>query len=174
MAGIGEACSNIAAVLFKVEASVREHIRTAPTEVANKWNNAYRKKTDVMPLCELSLEAPRLTAKKRKMASASTVNPDMSFDAFQNDLHHLHDIFPEATIFTSVHPTDSETDSVSEGEEPNYFSVSNLFSQLSTSEISVQNIEDVIQKYKQYTITQATCIEQATKSQSENPNMALT
>ena len=61
------------------------------------------------------------------MASASTVNPNMSFDAFQNDLHRLHDIFPEDTIFTSVHPTDSETDSVSEGEEPedpNYLSLS--------------------------------------------------
>ena len=38
---------------------------------------------DVKPLCELSLEAPRLTAKKWKMASASTVNPVISFDAFQ-------------------------------------------------------------------------------------------
>ena len=35
MVGIEEACSHIAAILFKVEASIREHIRTAPTEVAN-------------------------------------------------------------------------------------------------------------------------------------------
>ena len=126
MAGIGEVCSHIATILFKVETNIREHIRTAPTEVANKWNNAYRKKIDVKPLCELSLEAPGLTAKKRKMASASTVNPDMSFDAFQNDLNSFNDIFPEATIFTSVHQIDSETDSVSEGRDPNYLPMSSL------------------------------------------------
>ena len=127
------------------------------------------KKTDLKPLCELSLEAPRLTAKKRKMASVRTVNPDMSFDAFQNDLHSLHDVFPEVTIFTSVYPT--ETDSASEGEDPNYLSVSSLFSQLSTSDISDQNIEKVTEKYKQYTITQEepTCIKQATKSQCNSP-----
>ena len=71
----------------------------------------------------MSLKALRVTAKKREMASVSTVNPDISFDAFQNDLHSLHDIFPEATIFTFVHPTDSETDSASEGEDTNYLSV---------------------------------------------------
>ena len=58
------------------------------------------------------------------MASANIVNPDMSFDAFQNDLHSLHDMIPEATVFKSVHSTDSETDSASEGEDPNYLSVS--------------------------------------------------
>ena len=95
MAGIEEAGSHTAAILFKVEASIREYIRTAHTENTNKWNNAYRKKINVNPLCELSLEAPKHTAKKRKMTSASTVNLDMSFDAFQNN------IFPGATIFTS-------------------------------------------------------------------------
>ena len=77
----------------------------------------------------------------------------MSFDAFQKDINSLHDIFPEATIFTSVHPTDSESDSASEGEDPNYLSVFSLFSQLSTLEISDYNIEKFIEKYKQYTIT---------------------
>ena len=31
------------------------------------------------------------------------------------------DIFPEATIFTFLHPTDSETDSASEGEDPSVY-----------------------------------------------------
>ena len=44
MAGMGGDCSHIAAILFKVEASIRKHITTAITDVANKWNNAYRKK----------------------------------------------------------------------------------------------------------------------------------
>ena len=105
------------------------------------------------------------------MALAGTVNPDMNFIAFQNDLDSLHDIFPEATIFTSVHPTDSETDSASEGEDPNYLSMSGLFSQLSISDICDQNIEKVNENYKQYIITQeeATCIQQVPKSQSDSP-----
>ena len=55
MAGLGEACSHIAALLFKIEAAVKLGLTAASsTSKACQWNATYRQSVDPIPLCDLT------------------------------------------------------------------------------------------------------------------------
>ena len=63
-AGLGESCSHVAALLFKVEAAVRLGYTTlACTDVPCQWNNHFAKKVECETLEEIKLYKPENVVK---------------------------------------------------------------------------------------------------------------
>ncbi|CAN7976320.1 unnamed protein product [Ixodes persulcatus] len=65
MAGLGEACSHIAAVLFYLEAVVKQRDGTACTDVANSWRPVYVKNVACCPISKINFSSA--TAKKQHL-----------------------------------------------------------------------------------------------------------
>lgn len=67
MAGLGESCTHIGALLFKIEAAVRSgYTRKSCTSEACKWNNDFVKKVKGKPISKIKFYNAKATAKVRK------------------------------------------------------------------------------------------------------------
>ncbi|XP_048735015.2 uncharacterized protein LOC125650616 [Ostrea edulis] len=61
MAGLGEVCSHVAAMLFKTEACVRLGYKESCTSVTCKWNATFTKKVNPVPVVEMDFSKPKRT-----------------------------------------------------------------------------------------------------------------
>ena len=72
MAGLGEACSHIAALLFAAEANTQIRKNTSCTSTACSWLAPRLKKIEYAPICDIDFTTPQ---KKRKMLENHTSCP---------------------------------------------------------------------------------------------------
>ncbi|XP_061190608.1 uncharacterized protein LOC133198543 [Saccostrea echinata] len=104
MAGLEEVCSHVAAILFKVEASVRlGYNKVACTSMPCTWNQNFTKKVEAVPLYEISFEK----SKKTNFHLPSSPAPQHAGIAFENTasfLQKLRETNPTAVIFTVTEP----------------------------------------------------------------------
>ena len=72
MAGLGESCSHVGALLFKMEAAARTGVtKRICTEVACQWNNDFVKKIHGVPISEINFYKDETKAKERKKSPPS-------------------------------------------------------------------------------------------------------
>ncbi|XP_041373282.1 uncharacterized protein LOC121386449 [Gigantopelta aegis] len=110
MAGLGEACSHIAAVLFKIEAGVKLGFsKQSRTSTACVWNRFYRKEVTPQPLREINFSRHKKGSLNRKR-----ITPQIEVEPVRAALRQLKQIFPKACVLTK---NDSDTDTASEDEE---------------------------------------------------------
>jgi hypothetical protein len=116
MAGLGEVCSHVAALLFKVEIGVKLGLNsTASTSTACKWNNAFRKEIEPMDLKDIQRHISGLRVKQIESNSSSGKEelPPLS------SLESLKKVCPNAVFFLSVPPLDpDETETCSDNHDP--------------------------------------------------------
>ena len=117
MAGCGEACSHIAAVLFAVEQLTRdgENCEEAKTSIKCIWNNYFKEKVAPATVDTLDFSHPRhgrkTTIRKRKIRQRYDVPSKEEQKAFFKELAQVH---PNAACLAKG---ESDTDSASETEE---------------------------------------------------------
>ena len=111
---LGEVCSHVAALLFKVEIAVKMGLtRTSSTSDACKWNASFRKQLEPLTLQEMH---ERGLVRGNRKKSVTSVNPTGRASLPAADvLNSLHDICPNAAFFTSIpgfksEETDSDDD----------------------------------------------------------------
>ena len=111
---LGEACSHIAGVLFKVEAGIKlGYTKLSKTSAACVWNRFYKKNIDSQPLSEINFSrSVRGRGTKRPFGQTEEVNIDPVDEEMA--LHQLKQIFPSAGILTK---DDSDTDTASDDDE---------------------------------------------------------
>ncbi|XP_046557794.1 uncharacterized protein LOC124266993 [Haliotis rubra] len=96
MAGLGEVCSHVAALLFKVDAAVRAGLTAkACTSEACKWNAAYRKELQPTPLCEVQ----HLFGRRRKANTPSVSGTGKAPLPDIETLKSLKSVCPNAVFF---------------------------------------------------------------------------
>ncbi|XP_046576305.1 uncharacterized protein LOC124284273 [Haliotis rubra] len=119
MAGLGEVCSHVAALLFKVDAAVRAGLTSkACTSEACKWNAAYRKELQPTPLCEVQ----HLFGRRRKANTPSVSGTGKAPLPDIETLKSLKSVCPNAVFFKCIPPLDEEeTDSAEEDGETHLF-----------------------------------------------------
>ncbi|KAH3822281.1 uncharacterized protein LOC127881093 [Dreissena polymorpha] len=115
VAGLGEVCSHVAALLFKMDTAVRLGLTSkSSTSDACKWNRAFRRELQPMTATELQ---PLMNGSRSKpvpsvIPSGRDQLPDIS------TLQSLQKVCPEAVFFTTIPKLDpEETETASEGGE---------------------------------------------------------
>ncbi|XP_077527601.1 uncharacterized protein LOC144138970 [Haemaphysalis longicornis] len=74
MAGNGEACSHVAALLFYIEYGVRVRQERSCTDGANSWLPTHIKKVDVRPISAMDFASS--TMKKRRLGADASANSE--------------------------------------------------------------------------------------------------
>ena len=114
---MGEACSHIAAILFKIEAAVRLGLNDpACTSKTCVWNQHYRKKVEVTTAEAIDFSHPKhksTPCKQRKRREPPEI-PELAEVEQEQALQKLKKICPDAAALLKG---DSSTDTASEGEE---------------------------------------------------------
>ncbi|XP_036003510.1 uncharacterized protein LOC118566198 [Fundulus heteroclitus] len=116
-AGLGEACSHIAALLFKVEAVGRFGLnQESKTSVACAWNKSYRKKVTAERIVDIDFTSPKYgkTAKWKVNKQRRIEVAGLDESEQQRALEALRRICPTAGCLTKA---ESDTDSASEDED---------------------------------------------------------
>ena len=123
MAGLGSACSNVAALLFKLEAAVRYKLNqpTACTSQLCTWK-ASKKHVNPAPIKAINFKR----GKKNALPSV-TSNTPVSSDHFsvkdptagdsgisRDKLKELHQIYSQAAVFTSIYKGDIDDNLVAQ------------------------------------------------------------
>uniref|UniRef100_A0A8C6TKY7 Uncharacterized protein n=1 Tax=Neogobius melanostomus TaxID=47308 RepID=A0A8C6TKY7_9GOBI len=115
MAGLGEVCSHVAALLFKMEIAVRLGLTSrSVTDESCKWNNAFRKELEPVTITNLQhlIKGKRTKPVPSIVPSGKDSLPDLSI------LQSLHGVCPDAVFFTTIPRLDpEETDTESETEQ---------------------------------------------------------
>ena len=115
---LGEACSHIAAVLFKVECGIKlGYNKLSKTSAACVWNKFYKKDVNPQPLSEINFSrSVRGRGIKRPFGQIQEANDMPYVDSVDEEmaLQQLKQIFPAAGILTK---DDSDTDTASEDDE---------------------------------------------------------
>ncbi|XP_060566368.1 uncharacterized protein LOC132725284 [Ruditapes philippinarum] len=91
-AGLGEACSHVAALLFKIErASLYGLNKESRTSVTCAWNQFYQKKVTPQPINEIDFNRPkRKVIKKRKKPTADSDEDDLDVSSMFRKLRQIH------------------------------------------------------------------------------------
>ncbi|XP_048734036.1 uncharacterized protein LOC125650107 isoform X2 [Ostrea edulis] len=160
MAGLGEVCSHVAALLFKVEMAVKMGLtKSSSTSKACQWNCTFRKEVTPATITEIysQIKGKRTKEIDSVQAHGSAPLPP------QNILQELYAIAPNAAFFTSLSGMTSVTDQV----EPKY---PKLLSTLRQDDIE-GNIPDLCEVYQSYSVSasQVSNLEKATRNQSISP-----
>ncbi|XP_051816792.1 uncharacterized protein LOC127537723 [Acanthochromis polyacanthus] len=119
IAGLGEVCSHVAALLFKVDATVRAGLTSkARTSDARKRNAAYMEELQPIPMCEFDFSSGQKKTNPIKTTSATGTAPLPDLDR----LKALYAVCPDAVFFKTVPPLDEEeTDTAEEDVETSSF-----------------------------------------------------
>ncbi|XP_035981988.1 uncharacterized protein LOC110367812 [Fundulus heteroclitus] len=116
-AGLGEACSHIAALLFKVEAVDRFGLnQETKTSVACAWNKSYPKKVTAQRIVDIDFTTPKYgkTAKWKVNKQRRVEVAGLDESEQHRALEALRRICPTAGCLTKAK---SDTDSASEDED---------------------------------------------------------
>uniref|UniRef100_A0A1X7VAJ5 SWIM-type domain-containing protein n=1 Tax=Amphimedon queenslandica TaxID=400682 RepID=A0A1X7VAJ5_AMPQE len=103
MAGCGEVCSHVAAILFKVEACIRLGIAAKTcTSLPCVWNQSFSTLTLPSPVFQINFEKPRKRFRKEGETVSqpqrnTLANPRISETVL---LQELHKVCPTAAVFT--------------------------------------------------------------------------
>lgn len=130
MAGLGSACSHLAALLFKLQACVQLELNKEAvcTSKLCTWNRA-RTKVEPAPLKSINFKRPRKDSKtpslpnppKKTLKDFTTRDSAPISEEDKNDLKSLYEIAPNAAVFTCVNwiheiSDDNDTDSADEND----------------------------------------------------------
>ncbi|KAG8176737.1 hypothetical protein JTE90_003368 [Oedothorax gibbosus] len=158
MAGFGETCSHVAAVLFKIELVVRTGAtRQGPTEALCTWNNKFSNNVTSLPMTEIDLRKRKWDAveKARKVNVLPRKKvPPLS----KKDIADIRAVQPNAVFFTSYVSDSSETDSASDDEVNLPLILVDLFK----SSASVINSDSI---KVHFSVQNCKSLEEATKKQ---------
>lgn len=104
--GLGEVCSHIAAILFKVEANTRPgYNQVSCTSVPCIWNQTYTKKVEPVPLTEINFEKPkRIPKPEKKLVYNRPRQRELKIENPTELLQELRLSSPNAVIFTVTDP----------------------------------------------------------------------
>lgn len=165
-AGAGEACSHVAAVLFKIEAAVKLDLnQQSKTSVACVWNKFYREKVKAEPLSAINFNRPRhgVTVKRTKPVEKENESDDFDEEAAMRQLKQL---CPDACIFTK---DDSDTDTASDDEDlPPVLTKEKTIDLADMSEELVEaECRNFLEDFN-VTETQSSNLERMTRNQSES------
>ena len=119
MAGLGEACSHIAAVLFAIEAVSSAGINNDPacTSIKAIWNDYFREKVTPCSAESLDLSHPvrgRVAIKRKRLTRPRV--PELPLDEQESALKSLAKILPSAAVCCKA-PSDTDTASETDDEE---------------------------------------------------------
>ncbi|XP_067655510.1 uncharacterized protein [Haliotis asinina] len=169
MAGLGEVCSHVAALLFKVDAAVRAGLTSkACTSDACKWNAAYRKELQPTPLSEVKHLFGR-RGKTTTTAMAGTGKaplPDIA------TLKSLKEVCPNAVFFKCIPALDDEETDSAEEDGETYLFPPTMTSLVCEDSITEKDLESVCKEQWQAYLcdsTQINNLEEATKNQAISP-----
>ncbi|XP_067678814.1 uncharacterized protein [Haliotis asinina] len=173
MAGLGEVCSHIAALLFKVDIAVRAGLTSkACTSDACKWNSAYRRELHPDQICDVQILFGRKQAVKTVSATSRAPLPDI------NTLQSLKAVCPDA-VFSRPYPhwnsplDEEETDSADEDE--NMQSFPPALTSLECNADEMKNADSLVshceKKWNQYHCEPAQIhnLEEVTRNQAISP-----
>jgi len=123
MAGLGQVCNHVAAVLFKIEAAVKLGFTVcSPTIEACKWNSQFRKQIDMIPVCEMG----DLVKCGRKQTVASVTSSSVDPLPSHAVLMSLKQCCPDAVFFTTIPKLEPDetvsSDTADEDELSSFFS----------------------------------------------------
>ncbi|XP_061703411.1 uncharacterized protein LOC133515122 [Syngnathoides biaculeatus] len=165
--GLGEVCSHVAALLFKVDATVRAGLTsTASTGEACKWNASYRKELNPIPISDINIMGSRKTDISTTSARGKALLPDRS------TLQSLRDVCPNAVFFKTIPSLDDEETDTAEEEEETRSLPPTITSLISEDDITEDNITSVCeQQWNSYKCTEDQIInlEIVTKDQAVSP-----
>ena len=93
---LGETCSHVAAVLFKIEAAVRMGLtKMTPTDLPCRWNQNFTKNVLGCPVALINMYADKAKAKLNPNIVKKLTEPP-PLEEFENFLSELKDIAPKA------------------------------------------------------------------------------
>ncbi|XP_065909342.1 uncharacterized protein [Dysidea avara] len=114
-AGLGEVCSHIAAILFKVETAVRLGLtKPSCTSTSCNWNNWYKENINPAEVRNINFVKPKHSSKRKQTCSEFTssakkqqrnlsqIPPETLYSAINNCL-------PHASVFTIVPKPDNDS-----------------------------------------------------------------
>ncbi|XP_021342823.1 uncharacterized protein LOC110443137 [Mizuhopecten yessoensis] len=165
MAGLGEVCSHVGALLFKVEMAVKMGLtQTSSTSKVCQWNNTFRREVTPTTVTDIfqSIKGKRTKEVQSVQASGSATLPSKQL------LDQLFAIVPEASFFTSIKPSINNQPQNS----PTQDKYPQLLSTLQQPHYNPDDINVICSNtYTAYNITpsQAANLETATRDQSVSP-----
>ncbi|XP_077495023.1 uncharacterized protein LOC144106157 isoform X1 [Amblyomma americanum] len=171
MAGLGECCTHVAALLFRVEATAQYGLNDpSPTDVACKWIEASKGST-AAPVSEIEFFKPKIGRAPPQVSEAPDYSvPVLTDEQVSRFLHQVKEIAPNTLILTSI--SDSEdTDSAPETAALEPVRVGRC-KQLSAKPPLAEIYQDLdIDEGKKVELTAACCseIEEATRGQARSP-----
>lgn len=163
---LGEACSHIAAVLFKIEAAVKLGLNhQSQTSAACVWNRHYKEKVTPTRVSDMNFRKPKYgqTIKARPRRKKHVIQRDPDEEAAA--LCELKDICPDACILAK---NESDTDTASEDETmpPVILRVGQMPKNARTEAELMSQCQDVLKDFS-VTAEQATNLEAATRGQAD-------
>ncbi|XP_021342938.1 uncharacterized protein LOC110443206 [Mizuhopecten yessoensis] len=167
MAGLGEVCSHIGALLFKVEMGVKMGlILTSLTSKACQWNSTFRKEVipaTVTEICD-KIKGKRIKEVVSVQADGSSILPQPEV------LDELYALVPNAAFFTSVTAPSQIVES--QPVKTTTEKYPKLLQSLQDPDIDNNNIDNHCQDiFASYSCSdyQATNLEAATRNQAITP-----
>ncbi|WAQ97892.1 ING4-like protein [Mya arenaria] len=98
MAGLGETCSHVAAILFKVELAVRwRYTEKSSTDVGRMWNQHFKEQVDPSPVTKMQ---HLFGNRKKKVESVNTTSRDPL--PSEEQLKALYAACPNASFFNLI------------------------------------------------------------------------
>ncbi|XP_033729776.1 uncharacterized protein LOC117318968 [Pecten maximus] len=167
MAGLGEVCSHVGALLFKIEIGVKIGVtQTSSTSKACQWNTSFRKEIKPATITEIfdDIKGKRTREIQSVQANGSAPLPP------KHDLQDLYSIVPNAAFFTCVTIADvNDNDSDMHQIEQNVTTKEKYPVLLTT--ISDSTSEESKKTLFEYVVTEAQChnLEKATRNQAVSP-----
>jgi len=146
MAGLGQVCVHIAAVLFKVEAAVKlGFTKRSSTSEACKWNTQFRKEVEMMPVSEMG----HLIKSSRK-TTVPSINPTSSDELPSLPvLQFLQQCCPDAVFFTTLPKLDDDdTDTAEEDELSCFFPMLTSIGNYTLAPSALNN-DDLVKSYRE-------------------------
>ncbi|XP_069108751.1 uncharacterized protein [Argopecten irradians] len=164
MAGLGEVCSHVGALLFKVEIAVKMGLtQTSSTSKACQWNSSFRKEVTPTTVTEIF---QNIKGKRTKEVQSVHANGSADLPS-QEDLDQLYAIIPNASFFTSIRPAVNKPPS-----KPITDKYPKLLSTLQQPDYNPDDVDTISStKFSSYKVTQtqAVNLEIATRDQSVSP-----
>jgi len=167
MAGLGQVCSHVAAVLFKVEAAVKLGFTSlSSTSEACKWNKQFRKEIDVKPVSEMGDLVKSGSKKAVTSVTSSSTDPLPAAEILMS----LKQCCPDAVFFTTIPKLeDDETDTADEDEMSSFFPLITSIGNVTPSTDSTLSDDECFDAYQKLcTVSKIQRLEVETRLQRES------
>ncbi|XP_036002672.1 uncharacterized protein LOC118565784 [Fundulus heteroclitus] len=165
MAGLGEVCSHVAALLFKVEMAVKMGLtQSSSTSKACQWNSSFRKEVTPATISGIFSEI-----KGRRTKEIDSVHAHGTAQLPpQSVLDSLYSIAPNAAFFTSVNVLSPIANADLVGRETKYPQLLSTLQQEFQEDSITELCAEVLKNYS-VSSAQASNLEYATRNQSISP-----